>query len=925
MFRLFRDLVICVIAACLICSPLFSFKAASAPSTHRIKSGKLPPNNLAVHEPNTLLVRFHPDSVNQAEYIINTVARHHQRLRGPSGVVKLTLKDDRDLNETLDLLRQLNGAVEWVEPNYIVKRAGLDKSTPAQTKLKARRSTHRSTPVVQSTIIAVIDSGIDLRHRAFKHRLWLNDPEKSGAGSYDDDLNGFVDDLRGWNFVADNNDVSDDSGHGTQVAGIIASQISKSRSSNSQSIRILPLKTLNQSGAGTVADIVEAMDYAIARRAAVINCSFGSPAFSHAMLEAVKRAETAGIVVAAAAGNRGKSLSDSPFYPASYRTHQTRNLISVAATNRDNLLAGFSNYSADIAAPGESIRTAHRGNSYVRLTGTSASAGFVAATAGLLKSIRGFVSAQTIRETILKSALESFDLKGKVASKGTVNAAAALSLFTRNDKNITPGKTKTRSPRARKAVMQSGSNLDTMRANSPQPPNAYQQTGTLPSAGYTDPKPTNTANFNSYLTRMSLSGNAMGVAGGLPLQSVDPTAGSAHAGGWSYNLDSRNYNFTAPVLSLPGRAGMSLPLALSYNSKVWTKDPATGTTIFNGNHGFPAPGWSLGFGAIQWSNGVAYLNSVTGKYSCFYVAPDGTRHDLAYNSAINRMVSYDSSYLEFNGDTGLLRMPNGTQAWFNQMYQVPGSNLLALPTLIKDRNGNQINIYYRTLSNGAVVMDYLIDTAGRRIDFNYQNNRLTSISQNRNGAVFTYVYIDYQPVTIQTNFTTATDPVNINGAQVYFPVRITYPTGVNYRLIYTSYGQLNVIEKWVPAVTGQGAERVVSSTWFDLPSYNPNLPQGDCPSFNFRYEWAENWNGGLHATYQYSYGGPYGHEIIDPTSRRFRVQNTSSTISVSVLAAGGEIEIWTKKDEVIYTSDTSSTVNINSLPASVWRLVAANY
>jgi subtilisin family serine protease len=306
------------------------------------------------------------------------------------------------------------------------------KPTPAITKLKSKRATRQSMPAIPSTIIALIDSDIDPRHRALKHRLWLNNSEKLGAGSYDDDLNGFVDDLRGWNFVADNNDVSDDLGHGTQVAGIITSQLR-----NQPSISILPLKALNDTGSGTIADVVEAMDYAVARRASVINCSFGSPAFSQAMLEAIKRAETAGIVVIAAAGNRGKSLSESPFYPASYRIHQASNLISVAATNRDNLLAGFSNYPADIAAPGENIRTAHRGNSYVRLTGTSASAGFVAATAGLLKSIRGFVSAQTIRDTILKSARESFDLKDKVASKGSINKVAALSLFTRNDRNIT--------------------------------------------------------------------------------------------------------------------------------------------------------------------------------------------------------------------------------------------------------------------------------------------------------------------------------------------------------------------------------------------------------------------------------------------------------------------------------------------------------
>ncbi|MGH9855087.1 MAG: S8 family serine peptidase, partial [Blastocatellia bacterium] len=486
--------------------------------------------------------------------------------------------------------------IEWVEPNFIVKRAsvprvrstGFSRKLPSSNRLKAELQT-------PSTVIAVIDSGVDLRHRALKHHLWLNQSEKSGAGSYDDDSNGFIDDLRGWNFVADNHDVSDDLGHGAQVAGIIASQLD-----HQPSISILPLKALNKTGEGTVADVVEAMDYAVARRAAVINCSFGTSAFSHAMLEAIKRAETAGIVVVAAAGNRSRSIAESPFYPASYRAHQAPNLISVAATDRNHLLAGFSNFAADIAAPGESIRTAHLENSYIRLTGTSASAGFVAATAGLLKSVRGWVSAQTIRQTIIESASESFELKDKVASQGALNAAAALSLFTRNHStvNSAPGSAKHNLALARAVAAQSSANLDTMRSSQPQAPNAYQQTGALPPASYEDPRPAITANYDAYLTQLSLKKNATGVAGSLPMQLVDPTAGTASVGGWSFNLDSGNYNFTAPVVSLPGRAGLGLSLALSYNSRVWTKYNDGNKMVFNLDRGFPAPGWQFGFGTI---------------------------------------------------------------------------------------------------------------------------------------------------------------------------------------------------------------------------------------------------------------------------------------------------------------------------------------
>ncbi len=104
-----------------------------------------------------------------------------------------------------------------------------------------------------------------------------------------------------------------------------------------------------------------------------------------------------------------------------------------------------------------------------------------------------------------------------------------------------------------KAALQSGApSLDTMRGNQPQPPNAYQPSGSLPPAGYNDPKP---VLIYAYLTQLANKGDATGISGSLPMQSSDPTAGTASVGGWNSNLDSQNYNFTAPVLSLAGRLG----------------------------------------------------------------------------------------------------------------------------------------------------------------------------------------------------------------------------------------------------------------------------------------------------------------------------------------------------------------------------------
>ncbi len=365
--------------------------------------------------------------------------------------------------------------------------------------------------------------------------------------------------------------------------------------------------------------------------------------------------------------------------------------------------------------------------------------------------------------------------------------------------------------------------------------------------------------------------------------------------------------------------GMNVSLALSYNSNVWTRDASTNTMVFNGDRGFPAPGWRLGFGAIQIkdSNG-GYANSVTGKVSILYLAPDGTRHDLALDYGTGIWKSYDSSYLTFNANNLVMYFPNGTQVKYGVFsYDVNVRDFQALPVEIKDRNGNFITISYKDLTTSVgvkKVIDYVTDTAGRRIDFNYQNNRLTSISQDRGGNVFYYVRLDYSAVTMKTRFagSLTADPSNINNTQVYFPTRVTYPTGANYQFGYTSYGQISSIVKVAPAIAGQGGERAVAQSGFPMahcidlnaPENSPNYcnPLGGLPKMGFRTEWAENWQGGQTQNYQYTYGNAYGHEIIDPTGRRFRVLTNGMTQSVAIVAQGSDN--WTKKDEATYTSDS---------------------
>jgi subtilisin family serine protease len=500
MFRVLRTLLISVVSLSLVYAPLFSLKARAQKQTSQNRP--IPSSSRSSErEEGTLLVKFAGEAPKERqEFILQSIAASHQWLSEASGVVELKLKNGMDLDLALDSLRAFSGVIEWAEPNYLVKRAGTARSVG-----KAKATKLRKEKTVQPTTwIAVIDTGLDAAHPAFRNSL---DKEN-----------------RGWNFITEDDNIADDNGHGTQVAGIIAQSLSNVETQNFASL--LPLKALDRSGTGTIADVVQAIDYAIAHHAAVINCSFGTPAYSRALLDAIKRAESAGVLIVAAAGNGAKNLSQSGFYPASYRQP---NLISVAAADEFNGLAAFSNFQADLAAPGVSVRTAHLGNSYVLLTGTSAAAGFESAAAGRLKSRRAWVSTQAVRDALLKSVQSSFDLKENVLSKGMLNSEGAMSLFTSNLKEASNAPTINRNltPAVKAALQVGNGDLDTMRNTQPQAPPAYSQTGTLPASTYDDPKPTNTANYDSYLTYLASDGNSTGIAGKKPQQSADPTAGSA--------------------------------------------------------------------------------------------------------------------------------------------------------------------------------------------------------------------------------------------------------------------------------------------------------------------------------------------------------------------------------------------------------------
>lgn len=274
-------------------------------------------------------------------------------------------------------------------------------------------------------LVAVIDTGLELNHSVItaSEALWTNPGEVAGNG-LDDDANGYVDDLHGWNFVADTPNPTDDEGHGTHVSGIVvgtsldifASPVAKSR------IQIIPLKFLDNKGSGSTADAINAVYYAVRAGAKVINCSWGGGNYSQALHEALTYAYERGAIILAAAGNSGKNNDTVDMYPANY---DVPSLITVAATYDNDKITSFSNYGATkvhVASPGYQIYSTYVQNDFILMSGTSMATPFVAGLAAMAQREAPSLTGYQLKQLILSSSdVVSSQLTEKVSSGARVN------------------------------------------------------------------------------------------------------------------------------------------------------------------------------------------------------------------------------------------------------------------------------------------------------------------------------------------------------------------------------------------------------------------------------------------------------------------------------------------------------------------------
>ncbi len=287
-----------------------------------------------------------------------------------------------------------------------------------------------------SVVVAVIDTGVDYTHVDLAANIWTNPGEIAGNG-VDDDGNGFVDDVYGYDFVNNDGDPMDDNSHGTHVSGTIAAAANNGVgvAGVNWSSSIMALKFLDGNGSGYLSDAVRAINYATMMRTqydvnvCVTSNSWGGGGYSTSMYNAIQASNNANILFVAAAGNSGSDNDVSPQYPANY---SCSNVISVAAISSNGQLASFSCYGAttvDLAAPGDSIYSTVPGNRYASYSGTSMATPHVAGVAALAFALAPDASVAEVRDAILGGTEPSAALSGKMVTGGALNAYNTLQLL----------------------------------------------------------------------------------------------------------------------------------------------------------------------------------------------------------------------------------------------------------------------------------------------------------------------------------------------------------------------------------------------------------------------------------------------------------------------------------------------------------------
>lgn len=418
-------------------------------------------------EPDEVIVRFKPGT--SQEEIERIVARFKDRvddrIETVNGMVFVEDYDaDANAEEVAQQYEAVSDAVLYAEPDYAIELDPMEDSSFAGNDLEETEAgSQPNDPMFaeqwslvnqgqkagkmgadikalaawnkikgsEKLVVAVLDSGVDYTHEDLAPNMWVR-PDSLPA--YQDAELGEIDDENGYD--ATNQalpDPMDDNGHGTHCAGIIgaAGDNGLGITGINWKVQIMPLKFIGRNGSGTTKDAIEAINYVVQRKkdgvnVRIISASWGSPRRSKALEDAIRRAGDEGVLFIAAAGNDSANADKRPHFPSGY---DLPNVISVAALDRNDALASFSNFGAKsvhIAAPGKEIMSTWLNNDYREASGTSMATPEVSGVAALILAQNPKMSVADLRAKLLKSVDVLPTLQGKTVTGGRLNAAKAV-------------------------------------------------------------------------------------------------------------------------------------------------------------------------------------------------------------------------------------------------------------------------------------------------------------------------------------------------------------------------------------------------------------------------------------------------------------------------------------------------------------------
>ncbi|MFE3867271.1 S8 family peptidase [Flavobacterium sp. LS2P90] len=445
---------------------LFAFSSCTDENLNQteIVQNKVQPS----YVPNQLLIKFKPTETGgktsanilsliggSTVEVINTNSMKTSNAKTNTTSGKLLLVNSKlGTMEAIELIKDLQG-VEYAEPNWIYNHFAVSNDTyytsgslwgmfgsttsPSNQFGSNAAVAWANNKLGSATVyIGIIDEGYMYNHEDLAANAGKN-PGEVAANGVDDDGNGLVDDVYGWDFAGNDNTVFDgvDDDHGTHVAGTIGAVggNGKGVAGVVWNVKMLNAKFLGGTG-GTLANAIKAVDYFTNLKTrqglniVATNNSWGGGGFSQALQDAIERANSAGILFIAAAGNSGTNNDATPSYPASY---PNANVIAVASITSTGALSSFSQYGAtsvDIGAPGSGIwstvPTRSKGqniSSYASYNGTSMATPHVSGAAALYASLNPGATAAQIKGALLNSATPTASLSGKCATGGRLNVS----------------------------------------------------------------------------------------------------------------------------------------------------------------------------------------------------------------------------------------------------------------------------------------------------------------------------------------------------------------------------------------------------------------------------------------------------------------------------------------------------------------------